>query len=77
MEPEHISTIVIRVISKLRQKLPIVNQRSLGEKGAYMDKQIVMQGGLHQPPHKWTPVEIVFLLKYYPKYKSGNSNYNI
>lgn len=40
-----------------------------------MDRTIEFQGGQRKVNQEWTPVEVLFLLKYYPKYKSGNSNY--
>ena len=39
-------------------------------------KEVILQGGIPHTGQKWEAVEVLFLLKYYPKYKSGNSNYN-
>lgn len=40
------------------------------------NREIQLQGGIIHGPQDWEAKEVLFLLKYYPKYKSGNSNYN-
>lgn len=37
--------------------------------------KVILQANLQPTPKKWSKTEIIFLLKYYPLYKSGNQKY--